>query len=129
MPYKNFHNTLVKMTSIAAAEKLWTGNGLPSAALSRLVLSKNPDPAINSSFKLGAIAQTSIGLSGLAAAHFYELRTGVQQTVSVNARHAVLEFSEYYIPEPRSSKADPYIQMTFRKRSLVYFERRTCRCK
>lgn len=37
--------------------------------------------------------QTAIGLSALSAAHFHELRTGVQQDVTVHARHAVLEFS------------------------------------
>ena len=38
--------------------------------------------------------QTSIGLSAVAAAHFHQLRTGVEQTVTVDPRHAALEFSE-----------------------------------
>lgn len=42
--------------------------------------------------------QTAIGLSGLSAAHFHELRTGMQQDVRVNARHAVLEFSASCVP-------------------------------
>lgn len=39
--------------------------------------------------------QTSIGLAALSAAHFHSLRTGETQNVSVDARHAVLEFSEF----------------------------------
>ncbi|KAH9836210.1 CoA-transferase family III [Rhodofomes roseus] len=77
---------------LAPARSIWEGNGLPAQALSSLRLSRNPDPAVNSSFKLGTAAQTVIGLSGLGAAHFHKLRTGVDQEVSVDARHAVLEF-------------------------------------
>ncbi|KAJ3973838.1 CoA-transferase family III domain-containing protein [Lentinula raphanica] len=82
-----------------AARKLWlsTGGGLPEECLQYLTLSNNPDQAITSSFKIASAAQTSIGLAGLAAAHFHELRTGIEQSVSVDARHAVLEFrSEAY---------------------------------
>ncbi|OBZ71633.1 Formyl-CoA:oxalate CoA-transferase [Grifola frondosa] len=78
--------------SSTPAEKLWTAQGLPSDALPFLRLSEKPDPAVNSSFALGTVAQTAIGLSGLAAAQFHRLRTGVSQTVTVDARHAVLEF-------------------------------------
>ncbi|KZT69200.1 CoA-transferase family III [Daedalea quercina L-15889] len=80
------------MDPLDSARTIWEANGLPSQALSSLKLSPNPDPAVNSSFKLGTAAQTAIGLSGLAAAYFHQLRTGVEQEVSVNARHAVLEF-------------------------------------
>ena len=38
--------------------------------------------------------QTSIGLSALGAAHFYFLRTGKEEEVHVDARHAILEFSK-----------------------------------
>ena len=100
------------MNSKAAAEALWKYHGLPVSWFPRLRLSEAPDPAVNSSFKLGTAAQvsqdimlsfvthvgfigrkTSVGLSALAAAYFHALNTGVEQTVSVNARHAVLEFS------------------------------------
>ncbi|KAJ7645618.1 CoA-transferase family III domain-containing protein [Mycena polygramma] len=81
---------LPEITNTARA--LWLENGLPEEFLRRLKLSSDPNPAINSSFKLGHIAQTAIGLSGLSAAHFHLLRTGVDQEVSVDARHAVLEF-------------------------------------
>ncbi|KAJ7695749.1 CoA-transferase family III domain-containing protein [Mycena rosella] len=78
--------------AIAAARALWLENGMPAAFLSRLNFSSHPGSAINSSFKLGNVAQTTIGLAGLSAAQFYLLRTGVDQEVTVDARHAVLEF-------------------------------------
>ncbi|KAJ7223137.1 CoA-transferase family III domain-containing protein [Mycena pura] len=79
---------------ISPARCLWLANGLPSSFLSRLTLSGHPNSAaaINSSFKLGNVAQTAIGLAGLSAALFHKLRTGVDQEVTVDARHAVLEF-------------------------------------
>ncbi|CCL98720.1 uncharacterized protein FIBRA_00725 [Fibroporia radiculosa] len=72
---------------LVAARPLWHALDLPSESLSRLHLSRDPDPAVDSSFKLGTAAQAS-----LSAAEFHQLRTDVEQTVSVNARHAVLEF-------------------------------------
>ncbi|KAJ7242828.1 CoA-transferase family III domain-containing protein [Mycena haematopus] len=83
---------IVSDQAIRTARSLWLANGLPAQFLSRLNLSNHPDSAINSSFKLGSIAQTAIGLSGLSAAQFHFLRTGVDQEVTVDARHAVLEF-------------------------------------
>lgn len=81
------------------AERLWESLNLPREALSRLHLSENPDPAVNSSFRLGTVAQTVIGLAGLSAAHVHELRTGQKQNVSVDAKHAVVEFSEFNLPD------------------------------
>lgn len=72
---------------------LWLANDLPPEILSHLKLSGCPDTAIDSSFKLGNAAQTSIGLSGLAAAYILSLRTGNMQDVSVDARHAILDIS------------------------------------
>ncbi len=40
--------------------------------------------------------QSAIGLSALAAAHFHFLRTGQEEEVHVDARHAVLEFSKVF---------------------------------
>ncbi|KAJ7081361.1 CoA-transferase family III domain-containing protein [Mycena belliarum] len=79
---------------IFAAANLWLENGMPASFLSRLNLttSSHANSAINSSFKLGNVAQTTIGLAGLSAAYFHLLRTGVDQEVTVDARHAVLEF-------------------------------------
>ncbi|TDL22094.1 CoA-transferase family III [Rickenella mellea] len=72
---------------------LWLANGLPEEYLNALHLSSDPDPAVNSSFKLGTVAQTTIGLAALSAALLHDLRTGEKQSVSVNARHAALEFT------------------------------------
>ncbi|KAI0728446.1 CoA-transferase family III [Fomitopsis betulina] len=77
---------------LTPARNIWEANGLPAEAISLLHLSVDADPAVDSSFRLGTAAQTVIGLSGLSAAHFHHLRTGVVQDVSVDARHAVLEF-------------------------------------
>ncbi|KAH9932925.1 CoA-transferase family III [Fomitopsis serialis] len=77
---------------LAPARLIWEANGLPPQALSSLKLSPDADPAVNSSYRLGTAAQTVTGLSGLAAAQFHQLRTGIEQEVSVDARHAVLEF-------------------------------------
>ncbi len=41
------------------------------------------------------LSQTAIGLSALSAAYLYQLRTGVEQDVSVDSSHAALEFREY----------------------------------
>ncbi|KAJ7857775.1 CoA-transferase family III domain-containing protein [Mycena leptocephala] len=82
----------VPIEVISTTKSLWLANGLPAQFLSRLNLSSNPNSAINSSFKLGNVAQTTIGLSGLSAAQFHLFRAGVDQEVTVNARHAVLEF-------------------------------------
>ncbi|RPD56143.1 CoA-transferase family III [Lentinus tigrinus ALCF2SS1-7] len=93
----------------APADALWRSLRLPEEVLSRLRLSEHPDPIVDSSFKLGTAAQTSIGLAGLAATYLHQLRTGVEQSVSVDARHAALEFkSEAYYAvsgEPEESSA------------------------
>ncbi|KAI0683087.1 CoA-transferase family III [Earliella scabrosa] len=90
-------------------QTLWQSLDLPVEALSRLELSEHPDPAVNSSFKLGTAAQTAIGLAGLAAAHFHQLRTGIEQTVSVDARHAAIEFHSeaYYAIEGEAKEPFP----------------------
>ncbi|KAI0031172.1 CoA-transferase family III [Vararia minispora EC-137] len=88
---------------------VWTHHGLPPDDIERIVLGNAPDPSVNSAFKLGTAAQTAIGLSALAATHFHALRTGVEQTVRVDPRHAVIEFNSenYYtidqkLPRPKS---------------------------
>ncbi|KAF7289905.1 hypothetical protein MIND_01365400 [Mycena indigotica] len=81
-------------TAHEAVHALWTALNLPSASLSMLTLSPSTaaNNAIQSSFKLGSVAQTAIGLAGLSAAHLHFLRSGVQQNVRVDVRHALLEF-------------------------------------
>ena len=55
------------MASVAAelkaAKALWDALVLPSAYISHLKLSKKPDPAVNSSFKLGTAAQVRVHCS------------------------------------------------------------------
>ncbi|KAF9483445.1 CoA-transferase family III [Pholiota conissans] len=71
---------------------LWLSAGLPEDFLSNLSLVGNPDTAVPSSFRVGLAAQISISLLGLSSAYLHYLRTGVQQTVTVEARHAALSF-------------------------------------
>ncbi|KAI0762004.1 CoA-transferase family III domain-containing protein [Trametes elegans] len=87
--------------AVNSAQAIWRSLQLPGDAISRLRLTEQPDPAVNSSFRIGTAAQTAIGLSGLAAAELYKLRTGVEQEVTVEAQHAVLEFNSeaYYAIE------------------------------
>lgn len=70
---------------------LWCSLQLPEYVLDHLHLS-NGDPAVPSSFKLGSAAQTAVGLSALSASYLHFLRSGKQQEVYVDARHAVLDF-------------------------------------
>lgn len=82
-------------SALGIARNLWLAEGLPAEFLKHLKFHGNPDTAINSSFRIGALAQASIGVTGLASAYFHYLRTGVQQDVSVDARHASLEFQSH----------------------------------
>ncbi|KAF8955300.1 CoA-transferase family III domain-containing protein [Flammula alnicola] len=73
-------------------KSIWISNGLPERFISHLKLTGNQDAVGPSSFRLGLAAQISIGLAGLSAAYVHYLRTGVEQDVTVDARHAVLSF-------------------------------------
>uniref|UniRef100_A0A8H8CFM0 CoA-transferase family III n=1 Tax=Psilocybe cubensis TaxID=181762 RepID=A0A8H8CFM0_PSICU len=75
-----------------ALKAIWISNGLPEHFLNHLKLKGDADTAVPSSFRLGLAAQISIGLAGLSAAYVHYLRTGVEQDVTVDARHAVLSF-------------------------------------
>ncbi|KAH7913945.1 CoA-transferase family III [Hygrophoropsis aurantiaca] len=103
---------MVAVDPLDHARALWLENGLPSELLSHLHLSRTPDNAIDSSFRIAHAAQTAVGLSGLAAAYFHHLRTGTIQDVSVDARHAILDISSelWYTVDgemPTSSIWDP----------------------
>lgn len=52
-----FSSSHITMGTRIAAEILWKANGLSEESLSRLLLSKNPDPSVDSSLKLGTAAQ------------------------------------------------------------------------
>jgi crotonobetainyl-CoA:carnitine CoA-transferase CaiB-like acyl-CoA transferase len=76
---------------------LWSGLGLPAAALARVRL-PGADPVLPSSFAVGACAQVSIAAAALAAAELWRVLTGRAQIVTVDMRHAALEFrSERYL--------------------------------
>ncbi|WP_135470311.1 CoA transferase [Crenalkalicoccus roseus] len=76
---------------------LWQEAGLPEAALGWVRLA-GEEPALPSSFRVGAAAQASIAAAALAAAEVWRRRTGQAQEVTVEMRHAALEFrSEHYL--------------------------------
>lgn len=106
------------MQTVTAAEALahlWGVLGQPAQALSRVNLT-GAEPALPSSFAVGTLAQSTIAAAALAAAQVDTLRTGREQTVSVDMHHAALEFrSERYFrvdgqlpPEPWDKIAGLY---------------------
>jgi len=72
-------------------EELWKLGGGSADSLSRVMLT-GEDPALPSSFRMGAIAQSSIAASALAAAEFHVSRGGASQQVSVDMMHSAIEF-------------------------------------
>ena len=76
---------------------LWQLAGGDAAALAYLHLS-NSDPVLPSSFLIGTAAQASIAAVGLAAAELHHGAGAPRQAVSVDMRHAAVEFrSEQYL--------------------------------
>lgn len=76
---------------MSALADLWTAAGLPEEALDYVALT-GTDPVLPSSFAIGAAAQASITASALAAAEVHHRRGRPRQTVSVDMRHAAIEF-------------------------------------
>jgi CoA-transferase family III len=82
-------------TEIVAA--LWSLAEADPAALDYLELTGG-EPALPSSFRVGAAAQASIAAVGLAAAELRHCAGALRQRVSVDMRHAAAEFrSEHYL--------------------------------
>jgi crotonobetainyl-CoA:carnitine CoA-transferase CaiB-like acyl-CoA transferase len=80
----------------ALADLLRTAS-LDVTALNDVTLTGS-EPALPSSFAVGTAAQTTIAASALAAAELWRRRTGRRQHVSVDLRHAAIEFrSERYL--------------------------------
>ena len=76
---------------------LWTLAGGEPAALDAVTL-VGEEPQIPSSFRVAAAAQVSIAAAGLAAAQISKLRSGQDQQIAVDMRHAVVECrSERYL--------------------------------
>lgn len=84
-------------TSRDILEDLWTLAGGDAAALSAVTLS-GEEPQLPSSFRVAAAAEVSIAAAGLAAARIWQLRSGEEQQVAIDMRHAVVECrSERYL--------------------------------
>lgn len=78
-------------------DDLWRAAGQPAEALSSVTLT-GADPALPSSFAVGTAAQATVAAAALAANELWQLRTGRRQHVSVDTRHAGIEFrSERYL--------------------------------
>ena len=76
---------------------LWAHVGGGPEALGSIHL-EGVKPGLPSSFRVGAVAQTTIAAVALMAAKRHERRSGNQQTVSVSMDHAVAEFqSERFV--------------------------------
>src|SRR4029079_579116 len=76
---------------------LWRAAGQPEAGLEAVVLT-GAAPALPSSFAGGTDGQTTVAASALAANELWHLRTGRRQRVSIDMRHAGIEFrSERYL--------------------------------
>jgi crotonobetainyl-CoA:carnitine CoA-transferase CaiB-like acyl-CoA transferase len=76
---------------------LWSLAGGEPAALDEVTL-VGDEPQLPSSFRVAAAAQASIAAAGLAAAQIWKLRSGEEQQVAVDMRHAVIECrSERYL--------------------------------
>jgi len=76
---------------------LWTLAGGDLATLDAVTLT-GEEPQLPSSFRVAAAAQASVAAAGLAAAHVWKLRSGQNQNLAVDMRHAVVECrSERYL--------------------------------
>jgi crotonobetainyl-CoA:carnitine CoA-transferase CaiB-like acyl-CoA transferase len=83
------------MSSSEALRGLWHLADLPDSALTRVSLT-GAEPVLPSSFAVGIAAQSSIAAAALAAAEIWQVRTGQQQTVSVDMRDAALECTGFF---------------------------------
>jgi crotonobetainyl-CoA:carnitine CoA-transferase CaiB-like acyl-CoA transferase len=87
--------TLVPPLQVLA--DLWAAARGDAGALQRLALTGS-EPALPSSFRIGAVAQAVIAAAGLAASEILNRRTRRAQSVAVDMRHAAIEFrSERYM--------------------------------
>ncbi len=85
-------------------EALWRLSALPPVALGPVSLSGG-EPALPSSFRIGAAAQSAVAVVAAAAAAVHRRRGGPEQAARVSMRHAALEFlSEQHL---RVNGADP----------------------
>ncbi|AIY42750.1 CAIB/BAIF family protein [Collimonas arenae] len=89
-------------------DTIWHTAGRDQDALGHLHFS-NLGTQLPSVFPVGALASATIGAQALAAAEFWHLRGGRQQTVSVDQHHALAIFrSERYLLIDGKPPADPW---------------------
>ena len=87
---------------------LWTDAQLPPDALDDVRLTGS-DPVLPSSFAVGTAAQVTVAASALAAATLWRHRGGRRQVVSVDMRHAAIEFlSEHFARLEGEVPEDPW---------------------
>jgi len=87
---------------------LWSEAGLPADALDDVYLT-GADPVLPSSFAVGTAAQVTIAAASLAAVNVWRQRGGRRQNVSVDMRHAAIEFlSEHFARIEGETPSDPW---------------------
>jgi crotonobetainyl-CoA:carnitine CoA-transferase CaiB-like acyl-CoA transferase len=88
---------MVMQSPMEILTDIWTSAGGDVSALDHLKLT-GEEPQLPSSFRVAAAAQASVAATGLAAAQIWKLRSGQNQDVAVDMRHAVVECrSERYL--------------------------------
>ena len=96
------------MNARALLAGLWTEARLPADALDDVFLTGR-DPVLPSSFAVGTAAQVTIAAAALAAATIWRQRGGRRQLVSVDMRHAAIEFlSEHWVSIVGTMPEDPW---------------------
>jgi crotonobetainyl-CoA:carnitine CoA-transferase CaiB-like acyl-CoA transferase len=96
------------MTALSVLREIWRSVGAPDDLLDDVVLTGS-GPVLPSSFKIGVAAQASVAASALAAADLWRLRSGRRQSVSVDRRHAAVEFrSERYLRVDGKAAPEPW---------------------
>ena len=87
---------------------LWRLAGLPPEPLGPVTLTGS-EPALPSSFRIGAAAQATVAAVTAAAAELHRRRGGPAQGAQVEMRHAALEFhSEAYLRLDGQGPRDPW---------------------
>jgi len=96
------------MTFNTMLHTLWTLAENDTAPLNRLHFS-NTGLSLPSTFHVGPIASATIGAQALMAAEIWRLRTGREQDVRVDQRHALAQFrSERYLLVDGKPAPDPW---------------------
>jgi crotonobetainyl-CoA:carnitine CoA-transferase CaiB-like acyl-CoA transferase len=96
------------MTPLDHLAQLWTEADLQPALLDDVRFA-GTDPVLPSSFAVGTAAQVTIAASALAAAAIWMQRGGRRQSVSVDMRHAAIEFlSEHFARLEGVAPEDPW---------------------